>query len=317
MPPLPFASVIIPNYNGLRLLATCLDALGRQTFPAERFEVIVVDDASQDGSAAYLAEHYPGIRGLALAQNVGFVAACNAGAAAAVGDVLVMLNNDTEAEPGWLEALVGGLWDHPEAGAATSKMLLFDRRDHLHTTGDLMGGDGIPRNRGVWESDRGQYDDQVWVFGANGGAAAYRRQAWEQAGGFDPRLFMYLEDVDLAWRLQLLGWKALYVPQARIYHMVSATGGGPLASYYVGRNTLWVIARNWPGLLLRRHWPRIVGAQLRIALDALRAWRGEAARARLRGQLAGVAGLPRVWRQRREIQALRRVEVEALESLLE
>ncbi|MCS6844814.1 MAG: glycosyltransferase family 2 protein [Caldilineales bacterium] len=313
---LPFASVIVPTYNGRTLLATCLDALRGQTYPADRWEAIVVDDASSDGTVEYLRATYPEVRVLALAQNSGFIAACNAGVAAARGEVLVLLNNDTEAEPGWLEALVAALVEHPEAGSAASKILLFDRRDTLHTAGDLMGRDGIPRNRGVWEVDRGQYDDQRWVFGACGGAAAYRRAAWEQAGGFDPRLWMYLEDVDLAWRLQLLGWRCIYAPQARVYHQLSATGGGKLASFYTGRNTLWVIARNWPGPLLRRHWPAIVRAQLRIAGDALRAWRGEAARARLRGQLVGLLTWPTVWPQRRAIQATRRASLEDLESLL-
>ena len=295
----PFTSVIIPNYNGKALLAGCLPALQQQIYPAERFEVIVVDDASSDGSAQWLAREFPAVRVVTLAQNRGFIAACNAGVAAARGEILALLNNDTEAEPGWLAALVEVLQAHPEAGSAASKMLLFDRRDTLHTAGDLMGRDGIPRNRGVWQPDRGQYDDHPWVFGPCGGAAAYRRVAWEQAGGFDPALFMYLEDVDLAWRLQCLGWRSVYAPAARVYHQLSATGGGVLSSYYTGRNTLWVIARNWPAALLRRHWRAITAAQLRITWDALRAWRGAAARARLRGQLAGLMGLPRARRQHR------------------
>ncbi|MEZ4769730.1 MAG: glycosyltransferase family 2 protein [Caldilineales bacterium] len=211
--PAPIASVIIPSYNGKHLLATCLPALRQQTYPADRFEIIVVDDASSDGTADFLAANFPQVRVVALERNSGFIAACNAGVAAARGAVLVLLNNDTEAEPGWLEALITALEENPQAGSAASKMLLFDRRDHLHTAGDMMGVDGIPRNRGVWEQDEGQYDDQRQVFGACGGAAAYRRQAWEQAGGFDPALFMYMEDVDLAWRLQLLGWQAVYAPE--------------------------------------------------------------------------------------------------------
>lgn len=313
MPTSPFASIIIPTYNGKALLATCLPALRGQTYPADRFEVIVVDDASSDGTVAYLAAEFPEVRVAALAHNSGFIAACNAGVAAAQGEILVLLNNDTEAEPGWLAALVAALLEHPEAGSAASKMLLFDHRDTLHTAGDLMGKDGIPRNRGVWEKDTGQYDQDRWVFGPCGGAAAYRREAWLQAGGFDAALFMYMEDVDLAWRLQRLGWRSIYAPDARVYHQLSATGGGVLASYYTGRNTLWVIARNWPGPLLRRHWRAIVAAQLHIARDALRAWRGEAARARLRGQLAGLLGLPRVWRQR---QIDCRVSPDTLEALL-
>jgi GT2 family glycosyltransferase len=313
MPALPFVSIIIPTYNGRALLAACLPALRGQSYPADRFEVIVVDDASSDGTAAYLAAGFPEVKVAALAQNSGFIAACNAGVAAAQGEILVLLNNDTEAEPGWLAALVAALVEHPEAGAAASKMLLFDRRDTLHTAGDMMGQDGIPRNRGVWERDEGQHDQQRWVFGPCGGAAAYRREAWQQAGGFDRALFMYMEDVDLAWRLQRLGWRTIYAPEARIYHQLSATGGGALASYYTGRNTLWVIARNWPSALLRRYWRAMVVAQLRIARDALRAWRGQAGRARLRGQLAGLLGLPRAWRQRQDNQ---RVSDDYLESLL-
>ena len=313
MPSLPFVSIIIPTYNGKALLATCLPALRGQTYPADRCEVIVVDDASSDGTLAYLAGEFPEVRVVALAQNSGFIAACNAGVAAARGEILVLLNNDTEAEAGWLAALVAALVEHPEAGSAASKMLLFDRRDTLHTAGDQMGKDGIPRNRGVWQRDEGQYDQDRWVFGPCGGAAAYRREAWQQAGGFDPVLWMYMEDVDLAWRLQRLGWRSIYAPDARIYHQLSATGGGVLASYYTGRNTLWVIARNWPAALLRRHWRAIAAAQGRIALDALRAWRGPAARARLRGQLAGLMGLPRAWRQR---QTGQRVTNDYLELLL-
>ncbi|MCD6290656.1 MAG: glycosyltransferase family 2 protein [Anaerolineae bacterium] len=312
----PFASVIIPNYNGERFLPTCLDALRAQDYPADRFEVIVVDDASRDGSLALLERVYPEVRVVALSRNRGLAAACNAGAAVARGDALVMLNNDTEAEPGWLAALMDVLATHPEVGAVASKMLLFDRRDVLHSAGDMYGRDGIPRNRGVWERDEGQYDADHRVFGGCGGAVAYRRTAWNEAGGFDEQLFMYLEDVDLAWRLRLLGWEAWFAPEARVYHHLSATGGGVLASYYTGRNTLWVLMRDVPGPILRRHWPVMLRAQLRIAWDALRAWRGEAARARLRGQIAGLLGAPRMLAQRGGLQARRRVPVRSLEELL-
>ncbi len=313
---LPLASIIIPNYNGSRFMPTCLDALRTQTHPAERTEIIMVDDASTDTSVAFVAEHYPEVKIVRLEHNGGLAIGCNAGARAAGGDLLVMLNNDTEVEPGWLTALVGAAEAHPAAAAIASKMLLFDRRDTLHNAGDVMGADGIPRNRGVWQVDRGQFDRDLTVFGGCGGGVAYRRAAWEQAGGFDERLFMYLEDVDLAWRLRLLGWEAVYAPEARLYHQLSATGGGVLASYYVGRNTIWVIAKDMPGPLIRRHFGRIVRAQARVTWDALRAWRGKSARARLRGQLAGLLGLPRVLGWRRAVQRSRSIEIDALEQLL-
>ena len=311
---MPRASVIVPNYNGLRYLPTCFDALRRQTL--RDFEIIMVDDASNDDSVSWTCAHFPEVRLVTLARNSGMAAACNAGAAAAEGDILVMLNSDTEAEPGWLGALVHALDKHPRAGIAASKMLLFDRRDTLHTTGDLMGVDNIPRNRGVWEQDRGQYDGAPEVFGACGGGAAYRRAAWEAVGGFDQDLFMYLEDVDLAWRLQLAGWEAVFAPEARLYHRLSATSGGKLSSFLTGRNTIWIMAKDLPGPLWRKHWPKIIGAQLKITGDALRAWRGAEARARLRGQLAGLMGLPKMWRKRKAVQANIRVPLERLARLL-
>jgi GT2 family glycosyltransferase len=309
-------SIIIPNYNGLTLLGPCLAAIRSQDYPADLIETIVVDDASFDGSPEWIASHYPGVVLIQLARNSGLAVACNAGAAAAHGDLLIMLNNDTEVAPGWVSAIVAAAGENPRAGAIASKMLLYDRPDTLHSAGDMMGADGIPRNRGVWQVDSGQYDGAPAVFGGCGGGVAYRREAWEQAGGFDARLFMYLEDVDLAWRLRLLGWEAVFAPDARMLHHLSATGGGVLASYYTGRNTVWVIAKDMPGELLRRHGGRIVRSQLRVACDALRAWRGDAARARLRGQLAGIAGLPKVLRWRRDAQATAVIAPEALDALL-
>ncbi len=283
------AAVIIANWNGAHHLRVCLDSLRAQTH--DNFEIIVVDNGSTDGSLEMLRRQYPGVRVLALEKNYGFVVACNRGAAMTTADVLVMLNNDTEVEPQWLEALCRALEAHPEAGSAASKMLLFDRRQVLHATGDILDEAFMPQNRGVWEEDKGQYDEDRWVFGACGGAAAYRRQAWDQVGGFDERLFMYLEDVDLAWRLQAAGWKCIYVPDARVYHHLSATGGGVIASYYVGRNTLLLHRRYLTAAQWRQNRFAVLRAHARVAWDALRAWRGAAARARLRGIWHGILGL--------------------------
>ncbi len=312
----PPVSVIIPNYNGIRFLPTCLNALMHQTYPRDRLEIILVDDGSTDGSVTFVRTHFPNVRVVTMGQNRGLAAACNRGASIARGEILALLNNDTEVEPEWVAALVAALEAHPWAGAAASKMLLFDRRNVLHSAGDMMGIDGIPRNRGVWEVDRGQYDHQRVVFGGCGGAVAYRRKVWDELGGFDEALFMYLEDVDLAWRMQLRGWGTVFTPDARVYHHLSATGGGPLASFYTGRNTIWVIAKNMPGPLLRRYWRPVVIAQWRIARDALRAWRGAAARARLRGQIVGLLSVPRILPKRRRVQATRCVDLETLDALL-
>jgi GT2 family glycosyltransferase len=309
----PLASIIIPNWNGIQHLPGCLDALRAQTY--SHTEVILVDNGSTDGSQAFVAEHYPEVRMLALERNLGLTGGNNIGFEAASGDILISLNNDTEAHPRFVQALVDALLAHPEAGMAAAKMLLFDRRDHIHSAGDGYGRDGIPFNRGVWQRDEGQFEEPGWIFGGCGGAVAYRRTMLDDTGMFDESFFMYCEDVDLNWRAQLAGWRCWYAPQAIVYHKLSATGGGPIASYHTGRNTLWVIAKNYPGALLRRYWTRILRAQWAVTSDALRAWRGEAARARLRGQISGFLGLPGRLVQRRAVQAARRVSDGYIESL--
>lgn len=299
----PFFSVIIPNYNGRRYLPAVMEALAHQRF--SDFETIVVDDASSDDSVAWLEANYPAVRVIVNRRNRGFVASCNTGAGAARGRVLVFLNSDTEPEPDWTEALAQAVCAHPEAAIFACKLLLFDQRDVLHSAGDEMGVDGVPRNRGVWQRDMGQYDADLSVFGGCGGASAYRREVWQALGGFDESFWMYLEDADFAFRAQLLGWETRFVPQARVYHHLGATSGGTLASYYVGRNTIWLIVKNMPRGLLARNLPVIARRQMQIAWDALRNWRGEAARARLRGQVAGLLGLRSALAQRRVIQPRR------------
>ena len=310
----PRVSIVIPNWNGLALLRPCLDALRRQTY--RDHEVIVVDNASSDGSVSVLGREYGEVRVLSLPTNRGYSGGSNAGIRAADGDILVMLNNDTEADPHWLEELIAALDRHPEAGSVASRMMLYDQPGVLHSAGDIYRTNGIPGSRGVWQRYAPPFDQESYVFGGCGGAVAYRRKMLEAIGVFEERFFMYCEDVDLNWRAQLAGWKCVYAPRAVVYHHLSASGGGRLSSYYVGRNTLWVIARNYPAALLRRHWRAIVGAQWVVAREALRAWRGAAARARLRGQLVGLLTCLRWRAARRAIQAACRVSEDYIESIL-
>jgi GT2 family glycosyltransferase len=197
-----------------------------------------------------------------------------------------------------------------------SKMLLFDQRDTFHTAGDFYTLDGRAGNRGVWQRDVGQFEREEYVFSACGGAAAYRRAMLDQIGLLDEDFFFSMEDIDLAWRAQLADWRCVYAPKAVVYHKLSATGGGVTASFYDGRNALWVIAKNYPTFLWRKHWRRVLAAQLATAWQALRAWRGAAARAKLRGMAAGLIGLPKMLRKRRVVQASRRISEAALEALL-
>ncbi len=306
-------SVIIPNWNGAPHLPGCLTALRGQTF--RDFEILVADNASQDSSLELLARDYAEARVIRLDRNCGFAGACNAGLREGRGEFLVLLNNDTEAAPDWLAEVVAAFRRHPAAGVIASKMLLFDRRNVLHTAGDVFKTDGTPGNRGVWQADEGQFAEGP-VFSANGGSAAYRRTMLDQIGLLDEDFFFSCEDVDLAWRAQLSGWQVVYAPRAVVYHKLAATGGGVTASFYDGRNFIYLLAKDVPGGMWRRHWPEILRGQWRITRDALRAWRGAAARARLRGQLAGLAGLPKMLAKRRAVQAARRISDSDVEALL-
>ncbi len=310
----PKASIIIPHLNGKHHLDDCLQSLRRQTYT--NFEVILVDNGSTDGSQEYVRRHFPEVRLLELGRNFGFTGACNAGWQAAKGDIIILLNNDTEAHPDWLANVVDAFDRHPKAGIVASKMLLFDRRDHLHTAGDYVRIDGIPGNRGVWQRDEGQYDREELVFSACGGSAAYRRALLAEIGFLDDDFFFSCEDVDMGWRANLAGWDVVYVPTAVIYHKLKATGGDVTGSYYDGRNFLYLLWKNYPGSLFRRHWRQIIGAQLAITKQALKHWRGQAARARLRGQLAGLFGIFKMWPKRRHIQATRRLDDETLTQRL-
>jgi len=312
--PIPLVSIVIPNWNGVHHLPTCLESLRCQTF--RDFEVIVADNGSTDGSLELLACHYPEVQVLTLGENRGFAGACNAGIKSAQGEFVVLLNNDTETDPHWLDEIVAAFQRHPEAGIVASKMLLFDRRDIFHTAGDFYRVDGIPGNRGVWQRDEGQYDREEAVFSACGGSAVYQKAMLDQVGLLDEDFFFSCEDVDLAWRAQLACWRCVYAPCAVVYHKLSATGGGVTASFYDGRNFIYLLAKDYPGDLWRTHWRAILRAQLRITAEALRAWRGAAARARLRGQLAGLLGIPRMLRKRRTVQRSRTVDRSYLESIL-
>lgn len=307
-------SVVIPNWNGQHFLQVCLDSLDQQTYTHK--EVIVVDNASQDGSQEFLKTYYPRVKLIELPENWGFTGACNAGIDAAQGDYIALLNNDTEVDTGWMAAVVDAFERHPEAGIIASKMLLFDQRDRLHTAGDYFTVDGRAGNRGVWQQDTGQYDDEAYVFSACGGSAVYRRTMIQQIGTLDDRFFFSLEDIDLAWRAQLTGWRCLYTPHAIVYHHLSATGGGVTASYHDGRNLIYVLFKNYPTELWYKYGHRILKSQFKEAAAALKAWRGAAARAKLRGMLAGLWGVLRLWPVRRRIQHMRTVPIADLEAAL-
>lgn len=307
-------SIVIPNWNGKHFLQTCLDSLRAQTHG--HLEVIIVDNASSDGSQDYIKTNYPEVILIELRENQGFTGACNIGMESATGEIISLLNNDTEVEPNWVAEIVGAFDRHPDVGMIASKMLLFNERDTIHTTGDFFTTDGRAGNRGVWEKDEGQYETEDYVFSACGGSSAYRQSMLDNIGLLDNDYFFLLEDVDLAWRAQLAGYKVLYVPTAIVYHHLSATGGGVTASFHDGRNSIWIVVKNLPRGLWRTYGWQIIKRQIGIAWEAIRAWRGEAARARLRGIVFGLLTLPSALKKRKHIQAMKTVSDDYIDNIL-
>ncbi len=315
-------SIIIPNYNGASFLGGCLDSIQAQTLAP--LETIVVDDASTDDSVALIKAKYPWVRLIIRKKNGQFARACNDGFDVALGNILVLFNNDAEAEPGWLAAIDRSFQERPEISSVASRIMLYDRRNIFHTAGDYYRAIGVPGNRGVWQENTGQYDCPEEVFGACGCAAAYKRDVLEAVRADNPdgkildeSLAMYCEDVDLNLRLRLRNQRCLYQPAAVVYHRLSATGGGTLASYRNGRNFIVVALKNLPAHVLLPNLPAIIFTQLKYAFASLTKIRLNTERARLKGQFDGLKAIPDTLRRRRVVQSHRTASNEQFTSLLE
>lgn len=221
--PAPALSIVIPTYNGRRLLEACLASIEWCAPSRFKIEIIVVDDASTDGTAEWLRRDYPHVRVIRLESNSGFCRAANAGINAATAPVIQMLNNDTEVSTGWIEAGLAP-FDDPYVGSVAPLVLSHADPERVDSAGDGYFVFGHPYKRGhrglaaVWENVHpGE------VFGASGSSAFYRAALLKQLGGFDPDFNAYYEDVDLAFRLRLAGYTCRFAPACKILHHVSAT----------------------------------------------------------------------------------------------
>jgi GT2 family glycosyltransferase len=242
----PLASVIVVNYNGRHHLAECLCALAKQTLPAHQFEVILVDNGSTDSSVEFVQRHFPRVGVIALEKNVGFAAGNNIGLAHAAGRCIALLNNDTSANPRWLEAMLRTLDEFPDAGGVACKIRFHHDPATLNSAGLVLYRDGRGGDRGFRQTDCGQFDRPDEVFGPCGAAMMLRRELIADIGLFDEKLFMYYEDLDLAWRAHLRGWRFAYAPSAEIRHVHCGTSGewSPFFRYYVERNRVLVNVKN-------------------------------------------------------------------------
>ena len=300
----PAASVVVPNWNGRAWLGDCLDSVYGQELDAA--EVIVVDNGSDDDSLPYLQAEHPTVRVISLGRNTGFAYAVNRGLEAARCELIAVLNTDVILTPEWLARMVAALARHPDAAAVACKMLSLDSSGRLYDAGDVLRRDGVCEQRGRYARDDGRWDEPGEVFGACAGAALYRRSVVLAVGAFDERYFAYLEDVDLALRLQLAGWRCRYEPTVALHAGESSSGrlpGGHL--YLVERNTLVLIAKTFP----LRWLPLVAYRQVAWAWHALNERRlGR----HLAAATAALPMLPGALRARRELRQSTRVPIEVV-----
>ncbi|MCE5298160.1 MAG: glycosyltransferase [Methanoregulaceae archaeon] len=293
---MPMVSVVVVNYNGQKFLPGCLTSLAEQT--VRDFEVIVIDNGSVDGSEDAVQTHFPGAKLFRLSTNQGYPAALNYGIKESKGEFILALNNDTTLNPGFMEALLSSTFVDKSVGMWAVKMILPDGR--INSTGICISRSGAAWDRGMFQPDTGQFDQADEVFGPCGGAALYRREMLEEIGYFDEDFFLYMEDVDVAFRGRLAGWRCAYVPKAVVIHHHSGTAGygSDLAVYYGNRNILWYWFKDLPAGLLIVYLPWLLGRTFGVI--CYYGVRGQG-RVALHSKIDGIAGLGRMINKRRFI----------------
>ncbi|HYI15902.1 MAG TPA: glycosyltransferase family 2 protein [Thermomicrobiales bacterium] len=306
-------TVAIVNYNGGTTILTCLRALTDQLDPKD---IVIVDNASTDGSTRLIHATFPQIRILPLRRNVGFARAVNIAASRINHDgALVTLNPDTMPSPSFIAALVQPLVDDPRLGSTAGTLVFTSNPEIVASAGIRVYRNGVALDDRLGEAVGVATGAVRPVFGASGGAAAYRLSALRDVRGFCEAFFLYLEDVDLAWRLQLRGWESANVPNAIASHDYSSSSveGSSFKRKLLARNRIWTLARCLP----REIWFRDRASI--IAFDLLAAGYGTLTRdgASLQGRSAAIAGLPMRLRERSRIQSSASVQTEMIDKWVE
>jgi GT2 family glycosyltransferase len=314
-------AVVIVDWNTGELVEGCLTALSRQSVPPS--QVVVIDNAGRSETWRHVKAEHPRIDMVRLTRNRGFAAASNLGIALAP-DVgwIALLNPDAFPEPEWLENLLAAAKLHPEYSFFASRQVMADDPSLLDGTGDIYAVSGLAWRRDHGQPSAGNRERREEVFGPCAAAALYRRDALTGVGGLDESYFCYFEDVDLAFRLRLRGYRCLYVAEAVVRHVGSAVTGrrSDFSIYHGHRNLVWTFWKNMPAPLLARYWPHHMALNV-ISLIHFTA-RGQG-KVIVRAKRDALTSIPRILRARRVIQArrkanateLRRVMVAGLQSL--
>src|SRR2546425_718354 len=316
--------VVVLNWNGRDSIRQCLRSVLHQTYAAYR--VVVVDNASTDGSLDIIRDEFSEVTLVPLPENLHFARGTNAGLREALRDpecaFIGTLNNDTRVDPEWLAELVR--MAGARVGMVASKMVFIDRPNVLNSTGVSIGPDGSAMDRGGDSVCEGQFGQAVGGFGPSARAALYRRDVLDSVGLFDEDFFAYYEDLDLSWRTRFAGWEARFAPQAIVHHKYSASygSGNPMKTYLCERNRVWNLVQNYPWRYVSMGIPwnlvRLMAGPLPLNGSPIAA--GQPAPGRLGGTAAAEArapphaypGLPRPLAQRRGRGETTRVDVHTI-----
>ena len=250
-------TVVIPNYNGMKYIDNCLKSLRQSSVPVK---IILVDNASKDGSLTFVKKHYPEVSIIAFTENTGFSKAVNAGIMAADTEYVLLLNNDTVADERMTEYLEKAMDQHEDCFSAGAKMVSLAEPDKLDGAGDFYCALGWAFARGK-DKPKESFQQPDRIFSACAGAALYRKSLFEKVGYFDENHFAYLEDIDIGYRANIYGYPNRYVPEAFVYHAGSGVSGSRHNDFKVklsARNSIYLIYKNMPFLQVLLNLPFLV-----------------------------------------------------------
>lgn len=312
----PFVSLIIIGWNSKTYIQTCLDALARQVF--DNTEIILLDNGSADNS--YLND-LPSLYGKLdiriekLNKNYGFAIANNIGAHLAHGKWIILLNADAYPEPDWLEKLIKAAEENPEFNFFSSRQIQYNAPHLLDGAGDEYHVSGLAWRRYYNHVQKEYGLQQEEVFGACAAAAMYRREDFLKVGGFDEDYFSYFEDVDLSFRLRLAGGRCLYVPDAVVHHVGSASTGklSDFVVYYGHRNLVWAFIKDMPGSLFWLYLPLHLAMNLFFLVSFIFKGKG---RAIFKAKWDAMRGIPSVMKKRKDVQKLRKVSIKEVSRFM-
>lgn len=244
-------TIVIPNWNGMAYLKICLDSLRKQD--TDDFEILMIDNASEDESAAFVRAQYPEVRVEVMEKNLGFSGGVNEGIRRTETPYVLLLNNDIEADPGFVSGLLRAIEKDERIFSVSSRMVNFRDRTLLDDAGDIYTILGWQAQRGVGQPVTDPaYEKPCEVFSACAGAAIYRRKVFDEIGLFDLMHFAYLEDIDVGYRAKIYGYHNRYEPSAVVYHIGSGASGAVKYSDFKvkisARNAIYLAYKNMPVL---------------------------------------------------------------------